>query len=232
MKLTILTYCLLLTTTTFARPRGVLLDDELRYAKFVGTVVIDNYDGKGGIYFHSTDYKDTISKAFGNFYGTDGLIWSNPVKTELTTCTPFKKDTVLIVIDTNNRVSLFAKILADKYRFWSPYFTGSLALFRFSYPAEILDKSLEVKELGQANGKTYLACWDGCYLKKEYLKSFNTEKGEHTTLVLPIVGLDIRAISSGNSAVLWFGACRIKPNFISYYLTLSESQAAVPGGRI
>jgi hypothetical protein len=26
------------------------------------------------------------------------------------------------------------------------------------------------------------------------------------TLVLPIVGLDIGTISSGNSAVLWFGA--------------------------
>lgn len=26
------------------------------------------------------------------------------------------------------------------------------------------------------------------------------------TLVLPIVGLDIETISSGNSAVLWFGA--------------------------
>jgi len=27
-----------------------------------------------------------------------------------------------------------------------------------------------------------------------------------TTLVLPIVGLDIETISSGNFAVLWFGA--------------------------
>jgi hypothetical protein len=27
-----------------------------------------------------------------------------------------------------------------------------------------------------------------------------------TTLVLPIVGLDIETISSSNSAVLWFGA--------------------------
>ncbi len=32
------------------------------------------------------------------------------------------------------------------------------------------------------------------------------EKGERLTLVLPIVGLDIGAISSGNSVVLWFGA--------------------------
>jgi len=42
------------------------------------------------------------------------------------------------------------------------------------------------------------------------------------------VGLDGRAISSGNSAVLRFGACRIKPSFSSYYLSLAKSQAAVP----
>jgi len=30
-------------------------------------------------------------------------------------------------------------------------------------------------------------------------------KSERTTLVLPIVGHDIKTISSGNSAVLWFG---------------------------
>ena len=48
------------------------------------------------------------------------------------------------------------------------------------------------------------------------------------TLVLPIVGLDIETISSGNSVVLWFGAGRTKPNFSSYYLTLAKSQAAVP----
>jgi hypothetical protein len=53
----------------------------------------------------------------------------------------------------------------------------------------------------------------------------------HITLVLPIVGLDIGAFSSGNSAVLRFGARRIKPSFSSYYLTLSKSQAAVPGRR-
>jgi hypothetical protein len=31
-------------------------------------------------------------------------------------------------------------------------------------------------------------------------------KGMQLTLVLPIVGLDIGAISSSNSIVLWFGA--------------------------
>ena len=51
-------------------------------------------------------------------------------------------------------------------------------------------------------------------------------------MVLPIVGLDIGAISSGNSALLRFGARRIKPSFSSYYLTLSKSQAAVPADGI
>jgi hypothetical protein len=32
------------------------------------------------------------------------------------------------------------------------------------------------------------------------------DEEQQLTLVLPIVGLDIGAISSGNSVVLWFGA--------------------------
>jgi hypothetical protein len=57
------------------------------------------------------------------------------------------------------------------------------------------------------------------------------DKKQHTTWVLPLVGPDIVTIGSGNSAVLQFGAGRIKLNFRSQYLTLSKSQAAVPGGR-
>ena len=41
----------------------------------------------------------------------------------------------------------------------------------------------------------------------------DTNKGEQLTLVLVIVGLDIETISSGNFAVLWFGAGRTKPGF-------------------
>jgi hypothetical protein len=51
--------------------------------------------------------------------------------------------------------------------------------------------------------------------------------GDRLTLVLSIVGLDIGTISSDNSAVLWFGAWRLKPSFSCLYLTLSKSQAAV-----
>jgi hypothetical protein len=35
---------------------------------------------------------------------------------------------------------------------------------------------------------------------------YSTQKALQPTLVLPIVGLDIETISSGNSVVLWFGA--------------------------
>ena len=48
------------------------------------------------------------------------------------------------------------------------------------------------------------------------------------TLVLPIVGLDIVNISSGNSGVLRLRAGRTKRNLSSYYLSLAKSQAAVP----
>ena len=41
----------------------------------------------------------------------------------------------------------------------------------------------------------------------------DTNKGEQLTSVLVIVGLDIETISSGNFAVLWFGAGRTKPGF-------------------
>ena len=178
----ILSQIFFLSTSLFGRPRGVFLDDELRFAKFVGTVVIDRYDNQGTVYFHSIEYSDTITKALGQFYGEDGFTFPNPDKNDLTACSPFKKDTVLIVINSSNRVSLFARLQADKYRFWSPYMTGSIALFRFSSPAEILNSDKEVKNLNRTNkDQTYFACWDGCFLRKEYLKMYTDKKGERPT---------------------------------------------------
>lgn len=53
-------------------------------------------------------------------------------------------DTCLIVIDSLNRVSLFAMLVGDKYVFWDPYpNSGWVSIFAFSSPFEHFSKPPE-----------------------------------------------------------------------------------------
>jgi len=163
------------STCVFGKPRPVFLDTQLKSAKFIGVVVIDSYDGEVNIYFHSIEYPDTIAKAFANFKGPGGSIISPhaPGTLEMTGYWPYQKDTLLIVIDSTSSVSLFAKVLSDRYRFWSPYFTGSIARFYFIPPAYALNPADErIGSFNKADAKAYHSCWDGCYLNKQDLKRF------------------------------------------------------------
>jgi hypothetical protein len=79
----------------------------------------------------------------------------------LTGLLPQIKDTILVVIDKNMRLSLVAKQIDKGFlRFWSPMETGSVAMFYFKYPAKPLpnEKGLD------SNNKDYLTCWDGCLI--------------------------------------------------------------------
>lgn len=152
---------------TFARPRFVNLDYELSYAKFVGLVAVNDFDTLGNIKFTSIEYNDTISFAYVGAEFSDRAMFSRP-DLFLTASLPSIGDTVLVVIDSLGKVSLFAKQIEIYYRFWSPWITGSLALFSFSSPALPVDKKWESEPVS----KRYHECWDGCFLPKEYLKSF------------------------------------------------------------
>ena len=95
MKCTVLFLLILFySTSLFAKSRTVFFENELKPEKFVGLVIIDNYDGRGNIYFNSVEYADTINKALADYYGANGTKMANPIKENLTGSSPFKKDTV------------------------------------------------------------------------------------------------------------------------------------------
>ncbi len=153
---------------TIARPRFLNLDYELANSKFVGLVVVNNYDSLGNIKFLSVEYKDTTTFAYVAADATDRYLFSNP-DLFLTASLPSKGDTVLIVLDSLGRVSLFAKETGNYYRFWSPWITGSLVLFSFLPPAIPIDKKNEIKKSSSEN---YNECWDGCLLLKNDLRLY------------------------------------------------------------
>lgn len=158
-----------------AKPRVVVLEKELINAAFVGLVVVDSYSNDGNILFHSLEYTDTLKKAFVNHKGPDGYKFPNPGANYWTAYLPFKMDTVLIVVDKEKSVSLFARKINANYRFWSPYFTGSIALFYFSNQARKLPDQKERKTSLVNLG----SCWDGCLLPIEKLSSYFNKETIH-----------------------------------------------------
>jgi hypothetical protein len=168
----ILKYCLLFIlshygTNQMAKPRVVSLDYELAHSTFTGLVIVNDYDSNGNIKFSSLEFKDTTNIAFVDANFTDRNFYSNP-KLFLTASLPSKGDTVLIVLDSTKDVSLFAKQTGNYYRFWSPWITGSEALFSFSPPAIAIDKACE----SEGASKHYSMCWDGCLLPINDLRSY------------------------------------------------------------
>lgn len=161
------------------RPRFVNLDKELLNAVYVdyvkitgykdGTILFTPIDGYEGYcsnkwmnddkkIFHPFD-KDKNFAAKGSYY--------KPGHEFMTETWPLKGDSVLIVIDTSARVSLFAKKQGDQYRFWSPRSTGSVAVFTFNPPTTKIPPLYE----GQFDDKPG-KCWDGCLLPIDSLVTY------------------------------------------------------------
>ncbi|MGB8195254.1 MAG: hypothetical protein WCF67_25180 [Chitinophagaceae bacterium] len=194
-QIPVLALALIATITLYAKPRTVQLNQELKNAKFIGLVTVDGYDGKGNILFHSIEYKDTIYAAIANYYGPDGFRLPGNDPDNWTGNWPFQRETVLIVVDSLNKVSLFAKKIRNDYRFWSPHFTGSIALFRFSGAARKLDggKGLE-------NDEESGSCWDGCLLPIKELLFESKEWFRWTGMALTASGRAAFAFDFAHSA--------------------------------
>ena len=69
---------------------------------------------------------------------------------------------VLVVVDADGIVSLFARRIGDDYRFWSPMMTGSFALFACRPPARPLPGNEIPRE--QVGADVAPASWDGCLM--------------------------------------------------------------------
>jgi hypothetical protein len=144
-----------------AKSRYVYLEKELRAASYAGEVVITGYatktdsvSGKLIIQSISCRSKDSTFTL---------LPWSKtqfPVAYNLTSSMPKREveegywpdigDTVLVVTDGDNRVSLFAEIMKEEYKFWSPYSTDAwTTVFYFNAPAKIVAYPGKLKKLQQ-----------------------------------------------------------------------------------
>ena len=186
------------TIGLYAKPRFVQFNKELKNAKFIGLVVVDGYNNTGNILFHSIEYKDTTKTALAYYNGPDGYKFPDPDTNHWTACWPFKKDTVLILIDSLNKVSLFAKKIKTDFRFWSPYYTGSVALFEFSNPATKL-----TTEKGLGNYGKLDSCWDGCLLPINQLFPASGKTFPHAGTAMMVNGKAAFASDFADSALYY-----------------------------
>lgn len=170
------------------KPKIIYLDQELKeamYFDFVqvqgytdSTIIfqeIDNHDG-----YFSKDWLGTQNfkmKAQNDATSLSALI-SKRMNSSLgfekytTGYFPEIKENILIVISKENRVTLFAKLEEDKYRFWSPSFTGSSALFCFKSPATKLEKGNSLT----ATIEGYETCFGGCLLPAENILVYSSSQ--------------------------------------------------------
>ena len=152
----------LFTVSASPKPRFVDIAAELKRAPIVTEAIISSYTDSTVAYTPLTDNFSPGTLRFKRLY---------PMPTDanqlLTGCSPTVGDTLLIVADTTGRVSLFAEIGKTDYRFWSPYFTGSVAHFLYTAPfTNITGRKEELRP----NGDKF--CWDGCQLKKDLLGQY------------------------------------------------------------
>ncbi len=167
IKLTLTLSALIISITTYCvKPRSVYLDKELSNALLVEYVEITNYTDST-IEFVTLD-SNQVMTAKSNGAVAQGELFDS----HTTGYWPKKGDQVLIVVGQSGYVSLFAAIQNDHYRFWSPGFTGSTALFYFKEPAVKLTDNEGIEN----SNSTYQTCWDGCLLPLDALNTFTDEK--------------------------------------------------------
>ena len=154
-----------LTTALYGKPRLVSLDKELKEAVLIEYVEVINYTDST-IVFNILDSNKVCTAK------TRGAVVQGQLFDKHTTGNwPLIGEKVLIVVGQGGGVSLFANKQSEHYRFWSPAFTGSTAMFHFKKPAIKLPNG---KGLSTDQGD-YETCWDGCLLPIDQLASYGRE---------------------------------------------------------
>ena len=149
----------------FAKPRTVFLGKELHEATLIELVEIISYTDSTIAFRTIISDKIIIAKIKGL------ILKEQHVVKFRTGYWPSIGEEVLIVVGQNGYISLFADKQGENYRFWSPYYTGSVALFCFKSPATKLpDKTGLIENLRGCE-----TCWDGCILRCDQLKTYKKE---------------------------------------------------------
>ena len=166
-------------TIANSKVRGVNLAEELQAASIIVPAKIISYD-TAFLKFQPLGGGAVISAR----YSTDPT-W-NPSrfihqewppkdeKVDLTAEWPPVGAEVLIVTDKENVISIFAWSLGEKYRFWSPVMTGSVAGFNCKSIGSPIDL---INPKDDPN-----TSWDGCLVDKSHI----TTKGVSIDTVLNI----------------------------------------------
>ena len=159
--LLILILTISMTCGLIAKPRTIYLGRELKNASLIELGEIIGYTDSTIIF--KLIVNDTIFNA-----RTNGANKVQQTKKYTTGYWPLIGEKVLVVVGQNGYISLFANKQGNNYRFWSPFYTGSTALFCFKSPATKLPDNTGLKE----NLKNYESCWDGCLLPCNLLQTY------------------------------------------------------------
>ena len=187
------------------RPRHINVIKEIKTAKFIGFVEVQNYS----FYKKATNEKQPndnclamINKIQVRDIINDSTFSSVTLNEEgvipsyklidyeqlyYTGNWPNLGDTVLIIIDSSNIVSVFGVKYRNKFRIWSPYLTGSLAIFEIVEPlVEPLSLVSDDFFCGYPapHGGHHMICSDGCLLTTKNIKRI-IEKDKIKLLVDP-----------------------------------------------
>lgn len=137
----------------FSAPRTVDIAKELADASFIGLVEIQEYYDDNDMILNNfkEDSAKLIHKIKLRILPSDSIFYvstnkkikyasygyiRDPENKGYTGYWPLKGDIVLIITDSLNDVSLFGNKLGNQFLVWSPYLTGSIALFRFKAQTE------------------------------------------------------------------------------------------------
>ena len=147
---------LLVSLSLFSKPRIIDLVKELKNANFIGLVEIQEYyaDKDSILSDVKVDSAKYIRKIKLRAITNDSILYVTTYKSEylyplfgyiadhgdgtLTGTWPKQTDTVLVILDNLNNISLFGNKVNDTFLLWSPYLTESLASFRFKESTELL----------------------------------------------------------------------------------------------
>ena len=168
----------------WAEPRGVDLQAELKSARLVEEVVVLDYTPEG-LRFALPNQDKMVEPLIARYWGAGDSKWVPDVaatldfnRDALTGEWPPKGSQVLIVVDPDNVVSLFARKKDADYRFWSPWMTGSVAGFTCAPPARPLPGQAD-SVMGPNRG------WDGCLVVVAEIAALRRGTGPLTT-ALPV----------------------------------------------
>jgi hypothetical protein len=166
----ILSILLLTSLTVSAKVRVINVKKTLQEAKTIKTIIIIGYK-ESLLLYRFVNSEDTLSISCDTKRISEPfrltLIEKNVIlSTDLSGKWPDIGQEVLIVINSNNRVSLFAIKKGDDYRFWDPNsipFANSVFLIPMERPYKPLDNCVDWGQLLRLNkDDSFWRCTDGC----------------------------------------------------------------------